>query len=52
MRVRDLNWVQLEKCLESDNRIVFPVGSTPYLVAAGIGGNGNNRFLEATSTTS
>ena len=28
MRIRDLNWMQLEKYLESDDRIVLPVGST------------------------
>jgi creatinine amidohydrolase len=28
MRVRDLNWMQLEKYLESDDRIVLPLGST------------------------
>jgi creatinine amidohydrolase len=28
MRVRDLNWMQLEEYLESDDRIVLPVGST------------------------
>jgi creatinine amidohydrolase len=28
MRVRDLNWMQLETYLESDDRIVLPVGST------------------------
>lgn len=28
MRVRDLNWMQLEAYLEKDDRIVLPVGST------------------------
>ena len=28
MRFRDLNWMQLESYLESDDRIVLPVGST------------------------
>jgi creatinine amidohydrolase len=28
MRVRDLNWMQLEAYLENDDRIVLPVGST------------------------
>ena len=28
MRIRDLNWLQLEAYLESDDRIVLPVGST------------------------
>src|SRR2546421_1932292 len=28
MRVRDLNWMQLEEYLTSDDRIVLPVGST------------------------
>jgi creatinine amidohydrolase len=28
MRIRDLNWMQLETYLESDDRIVLPVGST------------------------
>jgi creatinine amidohydrolase len=28
VRVRDLNWMQLEACLEHDDRIVLPVGST------------------------
>jgi creatinine amidohydrolase len=28
VRIRDLNWMQLEKYLESDDRIVLPVGST------------------------
>ena len=28
MRVRDLNWMQLEECLRKDDRIVLPVGST------------------------
>ena len=28
MRVRDLNWMQLEDYLESDDRIVLPLGST------------------------
>ena len=28
MRVRDLNWMQLEAYLASDDRIVLPVGST------------------------
>lgn len=28
MRIRDLNWMQLEKYLETDDRIVLPVGST------------------------
>jgi creatinine amidohydrolase len=28
VRVRDLNWMQLEKHLERDDRIVLPVGST------------------------
>ena len=28
MRIRDLNWMQLEEYLEHDNRIVLPVGST------------------------
>jgi creatinine amidohydrolase len=28
MRVRDLNWMQLEDYLSGDNRIVLPVGST------------------------
>jgi creatinine amidohydrolase len=28
VRVRDLNWMQLEEYLESDDRIVLPVGST------------------------
>jgi creatinine amidohydrolase len=28
MRVRDLNWMQLEGYLESDDRIVLPLGST------------------------
>src|SRR5919199_6494460 len=28
MRVRDLNWMQLEEDLERDDRIVLPVGST------------------------
>ena len=28
MRIRDLNWIQLEEYLESDDRIVLPVGST------------------------
>ena len=28
MRIRDLNWMQLEAYLESDDRIVLPVGST------------------------
>jgi len=28
MRIRDLNWMQLEAHLESDDRIVLPVGST------------------------
>ena len=28
MRVRDLNWMQLEAYLHGDDRIVLPVGST------------------------
>src|SRR5690242_265692 len=28
MRVRDLNWMQLEAYLERDDRIVLPLGST------------------------
>ena len=28
MRVRDLNWMQLEEYLERDDRIVLPIGST------------------------
>ena len=28
MKIRDLNWMQLEECLERDDRIVLPVGST------------------------
>ena len=28
MRIRDLNWMQLEEYLTRDDRIVFPVGST------------------------
>ena len=28
MRVRDLNWIQLEAYLETDDRIVLPLGST------------------------
>src|ERR671939_1863854 len=28
MRVRDLNWLQLEAYLEHDDRIVLPLGST------------------------
>jgi creatinine amidohydrolase len=28
MRIRDLNWMQLEAYLETDDRIVLPVGST------------------------
>ena len=28
MRIRDLNWMQLEESLQSDDRIVLPVGST------------------------
>ena len=28
MRVRDLNWLQLEEYLSSDDRIVLPIGST------------------------
>jgi creatinine amidohydrolase len=28
MKIRDLNWMQLETYLESDDRIVLPVGST------------------------
>ena len=28
MRVRDLNWMQLEGYLRGDDRIVLPVGST------------------------
>jgi len=28
MRIRDLNWMQLEEYLETDDRIVLPVGST------------------------
>src|SRR5919202_483684 len=28
MRVRDLNWMQLEEYLQSDDRILLPVGST------------------------
>jgi creatinine amidohydrolase len=28
VRIRDLNWMQLEEYLESDDRIVLPVGST------------------------
>jgi len=28
MRIRDLNWIQLEEYLETDDRIVLPVGST------------------------
>src|ERR671939_261458 len=28
MRIRDLNWMQLEEYLERDDRIVLPVGST------------------------
>jgi creatinine amidohydrolase len=28
MRIRDLNWMQLEEYLEQDDRIVLPVGST------------------------
>src|SRR5947207_15097265 len=28
MRVRDLNWMQLEEYLRHDDRIVLPVGST------------------------
>src|SRR5512132_1119020 len=28
MRVRDLNWMQLEEYLQRDDRIVLPVGST------------------------
>ena len=28
MRVRDLNWMQLETYLQGDDRIVLPVGST------------------------
>jgi len=28
MRIRDLNWMQLEKYLERDDRIVLPLGST------------------------
>jgi creatinine amidohydrolase len=28
MRVRDLNWMQLEEYLERDDRMVLPLGST------------------------
>jgi creatinine amidohydrolase len=28
MRIRDLNWMQLEECLTKNDRIVLPVGST------------------------
>jgi len=28
MRVRDLNWFQLEEYLRGDDRIVLPLGST------------------------
>ena len=28
MRIRDLNWMQLEEYLAGDDRIVLPVGST------------------------
>jgi creatinine amidohydrolase len=28
MRIRDLNWMQVEKYLERDDRVVLPVGST------------------------
>src|SRR3954462_3321027 len=28
MRVRDLNWMQLEEYLRTDDRVVLPVGST------------------------
>jgi creatinine amidohydrolase/Fe(II)-dependent formamide hydrolase-like protein len=28
VRIRDLNWMQLEEYLEQDDRIVLPVGST------------------------
>src|SRR6184192_233987 len=28
MRIRDLNWMQLEAYLEHDDRIVLPIGST------------------------
>ena len=28
MRIRDLNWMQLETYLRKDDRIVLPVGST------------------------
>ena len=28
MRIRDLNWMQLEEYLSRDDRIVLPVGST------------------------
>src|SRR5438270_1518627 len=28
VRVRDLNWMQLEEYLERDNRVVLPLGST------------------------
>jgi creatinine amidohydrolase len=28
MRIRDLNWMQLEEYLKSDDRVVLPVGST------------------------
>src|SRR5439155_13085752 len=28
MRIRDLNWMQLEEYLARDDRVVFPVGST------------------------
>src|SRR2546421_12511462 len=28
MRIRDLNWMQVEAYLETDDRIVLPVGST------------------------
>jgi len=28
VRIRDLNWMQLEQYLAGDDRIVFPVGST------------------------
>jgi len=28
VRVRDLNWMQLEAYLERDDRIVLPLGST------------------------
>jgi creatinine amidohydrolase len=28
VRVRDLNWMQLEEYLEQDDRVVLPLGST------------------------